>query len=221
MTRSLKSFSFEGTDLIIASLLREINTGTYIDIGANHPTISNNTYFFYQLGWRGIAVDGNPKYVKDYEILRPEDTFLNCLVSDSEKECEFTIFPDDTMSTVDEETAIRYRTRFSLKNIESYILRSTTIYDIWNESFFEDVHLLSIDIEGEEMNALKGMNIEVFRPGVISIEIKNLSLYNPLSNEVVKFLTNYGYRLVSKTPLDSIFIDPSKEYLQWVPLSIY
>jgi hypothetical protein len=77
--------------------------------------------------------------------------------------------------------------------------------------------LLSIDIEGEELNALKGANLNVFRPGVISAEIKNVSLYSPLTNKLVDFLTKTGYRLIAKTPLDCIFVDPQKDYLKWIP----
>ena len=220
MAKFLKSYSFEGTDLIISSLLRDVPKGVYLDVGANHPILSNNTFFFYQHGWGGIAIDGNPKYLKDFEELRPRDKFLNCIVSNSEKECEFLIFPDDTMSTINEEAAARYRSRFSLEQIKSYKLRATTISKIWKEHALKDVHLLSIDIEGEEMNALEGLDINAFRPGIISIEIKNLSLQSIHTNEVVRFLMHSGYKLIAKTPLDSIFIDPTKDYLRWVPSAI-
>jgi hypothetical protein len=33
------SYSFEGSDLIISSLLRNVSKGIYIDVGANHPII--------------------------------------------------------------------------------------------------------------------------------------------------------------------------------------
>ena len=37
------SYSFEGSDLICASILRNVSNGVYIDIGSNHPEINNNT----------------------------------------------------------------------------------------------------------------------------------------------------------------------------------
>ena len=38
------SYSYEGQDRIAFSLLRSIKKGNYIDIGANHPILNNNTY---------------------------------------------------------------------------------------------------------------------------------------------------------------------------------
>jgi FkbM family methyltransferase len=211
------SFSLEGTDLIVKSILRDVNLGCFLDIGANHPVFLSNTHLFYQLGWRGVAVDGHHKFSNLWKELRSEDVFLQSIVSDSIKEVIFTIFPDDTMGSIDEETNNRYRARFDESSIQNRRVKTTTIYDIWEEHINNEVHLLSIDIEGEELNSLKGANLDVFRPGVIIAEIKNVSLYSPLTNKLVEFLTSNGYRLIAKTPLDCIFVDPQKEYLKWIP----
>lgn len=214
------TYSLEGTDLILRSLLRQVNAGTYFDIGANHPHFISNTFLFYQLGWRGVAVDGHSEFSNLWSEFRPEDKFLEAVVSDREKEVAFTIFPDDTMGSIDEETRGRYGLRFDKASIETRVVRATTIFDIWQKNMGSEVHLLSIDIEGEELNALRGANLDVFRPGVIAAEIKNVSLYSPLSNPLIQFLTESGYRLVAKTPLDAIFVDPKKDYLAWIPSTL-
>ena len=46
-----RSFSFEGQDMIIASLLREVDKGFFMDIGCNHPIHENNTFRLYEAGW--------------------------------------------------------------------------------------------------------------------------------------------------------------------------
>lgn len=35
--------------------------GVFIDIGANHPTIINNTYYFEMIGWTGLAFEPQKK----------------------------------------------------------------------------------------------------------------------------------------------------------------
>jgi hypothetical protein len=215
--KSTITYSIEGTDLILRSILRDVKSGTYLDVGANHPISISNTYLFYQLGWRGLAVDGHDKFAYLWSQFRAGDTFLTAIVSDAVKEVIFTMFPDDSISSIDEKTISRYKMRFEESLISSSSQSTTTIYDIWKSYLDAEVHLLSLDIEGEELNALRGANLDVFRPGVISVEIKNLSLYSPLSNGLVGYLTAAGYRLVAKTPLDCVFVDPEKDYLKWIP----
>ena len=177
----------------------------------------SNTFLFYQLGWRGIAVDGHDKFKSFWASIRSGDTFIESVVSDTSKDVVFTIFQDDSIGSIDKETINRYQARYEASSIQHRVVRATTIFNIWKEHIDNEVHLLSIDIEGEELKALKGANLEVFRPGVISAEIKNVSLYSPLSNNLVNYLTKNGYYLVAKTPLDCIFVDPQKDYLKWIP----
>jgi len=211
------TFSLEGTDMILKSILRDVNLGCYLDIGANHPFFYSNTYLFYELGWQGVTVDGHDKFSNLWKELRPKDVFLESIVSDIIKEVIFTIYPNDTMGSIDEEVNNLYQARFDESSIQKRRVKTTTIFDIWKEHINNEVHLLSIDVEGDELNSLKGANLNVFRPGVISVEIKNVSLYSPLTDKIVEFLTSSGYRLIAKTPLDCIFVDPQKEYLKWIP----
>src|SRR6476646_3104719 len=46
-------------------------TGTYLDIGAGHPIADNVSFFFYERGWQGIAVEPQQKLVDLYARLRP------------------------------------------------------------------------------------------------------------------------------------------------------
>ena len=216
----INSYALEGTDLVLRSLLRKVRGGTYLDVGANHPHLLSNTFLFYGEGWRGVAVDGYDKFSGLWAELRPEDVFITALVSDFEKEVLFTVFPDDSMGSIDETTVGRYESRFEKSLVKTKTMKTTTIFDIWKARINQEVHLLSIDIEGEELNALKGANLDVFRPGIVAAESKNVSLYAVLSNELVSFMTNHGYRLIAKTPLDCIFVEPNKSYFDWIPASL-
>ena len=211
------SYAVGGVDLVLNSILRDVEVGAYLDVGANHPIDFSNTYIFYERGWSGYAVDGNAGYRSDWSEIRPRDTFLNEIVSDSPKSVRFEIFPDPTMSTIAHTTGEKYRLKF--KDLKPKILdvEATTIFHIYQSDINREIHLFNIDIEGEELNALKGARLDIFRPGVICIEIKNVSIYNIQDNEIFKYIERFGYRLIAKTPLDSIFVDTRKPYLSWIP----
>lgn len=218
----LTSHTIDGTDIILAEILRDVNKGFYIDIGANHPIKHSNTYYLYKLGWKGIVIDGNDVFKDIFKEIRPNDQFITALISSTVKEINFKIFPDDTMSSANPEQIAIYEKRFQKSEIISINGKTTTLSNIRKEQFIDtEVHLLSVDIEGEDLNCLIGSNFENWKPGVVVIEIKHLSLHNIKTSDIVNFLTGHGYSLISKTPLNAIFIFPEKDYLSWVPKSLF
>lgn len=211
------SYAVGGVDLILKSILRDVEVGSYLDIGANHPIDFSNTYVFYESGWSGYAVDGNSAYRGEWSEIRPRDRFINEIVSDCRKSVSFEIFPDPTMSTIAQDTGERYRLKFESLKPNVIDLESTTIFDVYQKEINSEIHLLNIDIEGEELNALIGANLDIFRPGVVCVEIKNRSIYDIQDSEIFKYISDFGYRLIAKTPLDTIFVETRKPYLSWIP----
>ncbi len=69
------SFSQSGEDLIVDYIfkVRGLDTFSYLDIGANHPSYINNTYAFYLKGCRGVNIEPNPKMIEKFKALRPKD----------------------------------------------------------------------------------------------------------------------------------------------------
>jgi len=215
------SYGLDGIDLLLFSILRDVENGHYIDVGANHPQLFSNTYAFYLKKWTGICIDGNEQFVDEWKLFRPNDKFIIALLSDKVKNVEYTLYPDHTISTINEESRLRYNQRFNNSDIIHYTVQTDTLQNIIN--FFDienEIHLLSIDIEGEELNALRGLDFDKNSPGVIVVEIKNLSLYNFFDNEIIGFLTSKGYVILCKLLLDVVFIKPEKSYLNWVPQSL-
>ena len=57
----MQYFSKEGQDRFAHILIG--NKGTFLDLGCNHPYAGNNTAALEQLGWSGIVVDYQPRWV--------------------------------------------------------------------------------------------------------------------------------------------------------------
>jgi hypothetical protein len=60
-------FSDAKQDRFVANLLKFKSDGTYLDIGSADSCFNNNTYYFDQLGWKGICIESNSYYSKGYE----------------------------------------------------------------------------------------------------------------------------------------------------------
>lgn len=213
---------FEGEIFILKSILRDVKKGFYLDIGANHPTRNNNTYIFYLKNWRGVAVDPLKKYMSSWHKIRPNDKFLNIALSNKKKKTDLFIFSDDTDSSI----AKKYIRRCIYKKkklISKKKIETTTISDILKSEKrnIKDIHLMSLDVEGEELKILQGFDFNLFKPGVIIVEDKNIAIERISNSKIYRLLYNYNYRLIAKTLLNSIYVNPAKKYLTWIPRKMY
>src|SRR5947208_479267 len=74
------SYSQSGEDLVASFLfdyIMKLDKPSYMDVGACHPTIHNNTYLFYLRGARGVLVEPNVAMIPSLKETRPGDTVLN------------------------------------------------------------------------------------------------------------------------------------------------
>jgi len=218
-----QSYSFEGQDLVLSSLLRDERNGTYIDIGSNHPILENNTYYFYLNDWNGICVDPNTKFTQLYAELRPRDTFVGMAVADkSNVNVPFFCNSDHRLSTCSGEMKSHYESHpvHGCNSTSEQAVPAITLVDLINQSGLRTVSLLCIDVEGYEANVLATLGNLSVRPRIVCVEIKGLSLCSNLqSNEVYNILIKNKYHLISKTPLDSIFVDTTNPPA-WMPTSL-
>ena len=215
-----QTWSLEGQDKILDILFRKIKKGIYIDIGCNHAVKQNNTYRLYKKGWKGIGIDGSNKFKRSWKTFRKKDLFLCEVLSNKRENKIFYNFSDDTSSSIDLKTVKRYKKRLgqpkSKKNVYTRKLEEILIQKKIPKNF----DLLCIDVEGHDLQVLKGLNLNLFKPKVIMIEIRFLNLNKPYENKIFSFLRKYKYSLIAKTPYDSIFVKKN-ENLGWIPKELY
>ena len=100
----------------------------------------------------------------------------------------------------------------SLKRISTKIkenkIRSLKLDTIINNSKFKDrkIDFLNIDLEGADFEALQSLNLKLYRPGIICIEIDEKNIFN---SKIYKYLIERNYEKVwsSKSNLSHIFIE--------------
>ncbi len=74
---SIKTFSRENQDLFVLYILNKKNNGTYVEIGANHPIVDNNTYLLEnQFTWKGISIEIDVPLVNTFNIIRTNPCIL-------------------------------------------------------------------------------------------------------------------------------------------------
>jgi FkbM family methyltransferase len=226
-SRGYCSYSFEGEDRICLSLLRALIVSHdkecifYIDIGSNHPIINSNTYLFYTLGFNGICIDPVPKYSKLHDIERPRDIFVSKAVSLNEGMIPLRIYDNDATSSVHEPTISRYDHKFT--GIETISVECCKLHTILEQNNALDfsVPMVDIDIEGFDNIAFGQLSELPHRPHLVCVENKGVNLETGFpSTEIDKTAKSCGYSLISKTPLNSIFVNTHSKYFDWLPVGM-
>ncbi len=173
--------SFHGEyyeDYVLSSVLDGVASGTYIDVGANHPIEYNVTALFYERGWHGITIEPNPEFIPLYAKLRPRDVHLNLGIASAAGTMTFYRVTDPPggdgtyaaggLSTFDPADARRWR-RAGLTVSES-VVPVTTLNQVLEQRPLEEITILSIDVEGFEKQVLESIDLRRHRPLVIVVE---------------------------------------------------
>ncbi len=206
------SYSQAGEDIIIDQIFRnrKSTVKTFLDIGANHPKIRNNTFKFYAEGASGVCVEPNPALCRTLARSRKRDRCLNIGVSThEERETDFYIMRPDTLSTFSKEDAQKLQQEGTYR-IESVIkVALKNINTILSENFSVGPDLVSIDVEGLNEEIALSIDFKRYRPKVLCLETITFSEKNEgvkLSN-VIDYLTENGYFHYADTYVNSIFVD--------------
>lgn len=191
-----------GEDAVLQSYLPD-STGTYIDIGAGHPVRGSNTYALYKRGWRGILVDPIATNSQLARKVRPQDHVVNALCGDEEQAdvlfYEYDIYEYSTVlpDRVSELASLGHIPR------NSYVLPVTTLAKLTKGLDVRGTTVLSIDVEGFELNVLQGNDWNAFRPDFILVEEWEPPVRR--STEVFELLTQLDYEFIAYAGASSLY----------------
>ena len=190
---SLLDCSNNPIDLRLDKLFNKDN-GFYIELGANDGLKQSNTAFFeFFRNWNGILIEPSQSAFEKCKINRPKSNcYWNACVSNEYlDEFIYGDFDSNLMSSVN---GVRKQGRkIDIKHLKK--VPATTLEKILNEEKIIEknikIDLLSLDTEGYELNILKGINLNLYRPKYMLIEVYNFDFDN-----ISKFLKENEYNLL-------------------------
>ena len=202
MTEPRKYYGLEKLDEKLEKYVDHDN-GFYVELGANNGlTQSNTAYFEKHRGWRGVLIEPTPH------------NFLACVKNRSERNaihCNACVSFDYSEKFVE----IRYANLMSVaRGLESDLSNedghleagrkhlpqgevifsfgaiAKTLTAILDESDAPtEIDFLSLDVEGAEMEVLKGLDFSRYAIRYLLIECRSLS-------RMADFLAGHGYEYV-------------------------
>jgi FkbM family methyltransferase len=202
---SRKSYAQEGEDLIVDRLLGK-KIGFYVDVGAHHPYRYSNTYLFYKKGWRGIAIDPLPGLKTIFRLRRPRDVFLDVGISQKPSSLDYFCFNESALNTFDKSLATSRDGYKAYKVINKIDIRTDTLASILTSvNCPKAIDLLTVDVEGMDLEVLQSNDWSRFVPEVVIAECLASDLVQLPEDPVNVYLSSLGYRMIAKTGHSVIF----------------
>lgn len=202
--------------------------GTFLDIGANDGFFDSNTAALeLDYGWTGLCIEANPTLIDTLKASRPNSKVVNCAVWHSPGEIQLEVSDSnrdgvrgDLLSRVT--NVVRKDDFFKDHFKESrqiVTVKARTITDVVQEQYGLPCSFdyMSMDIEGAELQALKGIDFSRINISFMTIEHGGRSGY---MEQIVKYLDDYGFKLHRVNQWDvELEKDPSKPVKKYVPQS--
>lgn len=210
--RFMNTYSQAGEDVIAAYFFsaRGIQKPTYLDIGTNDPIYGNNTFLFYKRGSRGVCIEADPSLAPAISAARPQDTCLNAGVTfDNRSEAEFFVFEEKAHNTLSREEA-EYRQKVSrFKLLETIRIPLININTLIEKHFSKAPDFMSLDVEGVDLDILKTLDFNRFRPALICVETITFSLDNTEEkiDEISTFMKSKNYVVFADTHINTLYAD--------------
>jgi FkbM family methyltransferase len=199
---SRECYSQEGEDILLARFRNAYEPGFYVDVGAHHPSIFSNTFFFYKRGWRGINIDATPGSMRVFNIVRPRDINLEIAVSDKQEILEFHTFSNPLLNSADRDIVKSRRTALNEQSASNNVFRvnADTLESILDKHLppGTEIDFMSVDVEGADLKVLLSNDWTRFRPKYLFVEILGATIETLHESQITKYLTSVGYEPMSK-----------------------
>lgn len=184
-------YSRHEEEWIIRDFFQDRRDGYFVDVGANHYQVENNTFYLEsRLGWGGIAIDPLTEFEAEYLVHRPRTKFMSYFISNvSDAEASvFVLGTDSLVTSADRDFTERHGT-----NATEVRVPTITLDDLLDREGVEAIDFLNMDIELWEPKALAGFDVERFQPKLVCIEA-----HPEVRQDILDYFAFHGYTVLGK-----------------------
>lgn len=201
------NYSQTGEDAIIRTLLHETQPGIYVDVGCHDPIRYSNTFSLYLHGWHGVNIDANPRLIERFKAVRRRDIAVCAAISDQESEVVFHEFEDELVSTLSADALPEWEGKWKKRG--ERVVKTRTLNSVLKETLQAgtEIDLLSVDVEGHDLNVLRSMDLDAFRPKLIVVEMHHLQLNRTEQSPIIRYLEDRGFIQIGYDTLNGYFAD--------------
>ena len=207
-------YSNWGLDVLADKFFQNKKKSVYIDVGCHQPFLNNNTYRLYKRGWVGINLDLDFNTIDMFNFFRNKDLNVHAAISEKEEEKDLYFFHNRSAINT-----LSSKTGSNAKEVRK--IKTKSLNQIIENSIFKDtkINFVSIDVEGFELDVLRGFNLNKYKPDLIVVEfidtkIKEYyfqNIENILNSNIYKYMEKHDYKLINWIHDDLVFVPKNIE----------
>ena len=163
--------------------------GFFVEAGALDGFIASNTYYLERIkGWRGILIEPIPEYFRECVRQRPGARVIQCALVASDCAAKAV-----TMTFAESMSCIRGATEKgeSLAVGEAGMARShsvdvpaRTLSSVLVEYNVQTIDFLSLDVEGYELEVIRGLDFTLHKPVFILVECLSAEALTAIQQQI-------------------------------------
>lgn len=166
-------YSQHGEDFILSEIFKNIKNGFFVEVGCIDGKRFSNTLTFEYRGWSGLCIEAHSDYIDLLKRNRPNSIIEHCAVSDQDED-SVTFYANSrgSLSTLDRTREKDFAKRFGhfFTGFQEQLVPMRTLNTLFTKHNISRIDILSIDVEGHEIEVLKGLDLNKYRPKVLLVE---------------------------------------------------
>jgi FkbM family methyltransferase len=174
-----------------------VKNGFFLDVGSADGTILSNTKALEQKGWTGICIDPFPRHMQD----RTCQMFKEVVFSEAGKRMTFQAAGElggiaDTLG--------KWKDKDEVRKAPTVEFTTVTLGDILERAKAPRfIHFVSLDIEGAELEALRGFPFDKYQIGALDVEH---NYEEPKRSKIEVLMKSHGYKRVHTWYQDDFYV---------------
>lgn len=180
---------------VLETVFPDVKDGFFLDVGSADGTLLSNSRALEERGWSGICIDPFPKNMAG----RTCQMLKEVVFSESGKRVKFQASGD--VGGVAETLG---RWKGEAMGAPTVEFTTVTLRDVLERTRAPRlIHFISLDIEGAELEALKGFPFDRHKIGALAVEHND---EEPKRTQIEELMRRHGYRRVHSWFQDDFYL---------------
>lgn len=189
------SYAQNGEDVRAWRALRDVDSPFYVEVGASHPLDHSLTAALSAEGWRGVLIEPEPAAAELLRAARPLDVVVAAAAGDA----------PGLVQWVNDGGRGEGRITQGPQGLAVPVVR---LADVLDGVGAQQVHFMSVDVEGHELHALRGLDLGRWQPWILCIEATAPLTRATTHQQWEPLLLDAGYHFVAFDGLNRWYVAP-------------
>jgi FkbM family methyltransferase len=204
----MESYSQIGQDLFVLNFFKNLKDGYFVEIGAsNGITFSNTLLLEKNYNWKGICIEAGENEFVDLQKNRTSHCVNKAVYSKSGLKLDFVKKANGLLSGLKEH--YDFETWKDAPTEKICTVETETLTDILDRHGAPKyIHYMSIDVEGAEVEVLKGIDFSKYTFGIMNVEHNH---HAKERKEQRAILEANGYKYLKPNDFDDYYVNLNHE----------